>query len=205
MQPTIIKFRKLNDIPSQVIKQEISDVLILCDGIKDPNIYLESANKAWLTALNKIAPEKESKKRDQKRLPWFNADILAHKQHKRQMEARYIKSSSEVHKKEYQDARNIYLQKLKKAKCLYLNTAVEETQGNQKKLFGLLDSLTKEPTGNQLPPGSEESLADGFASFFWGKIEAICKSFNLKDCLKVSFTYPNHLPRIVIFQSSVSR
>ena len=112
------------------------------------------------------------------------------------MEARYIKSRSEVHKKDYQDARNIYLQKLKKAKCLYLNTAVEETHGNQKKLFGLLDSLTKEPTGNQLPPGSEESLADGFASFFWEKIEAICKSFNLKDCLKVSFIYPNHLPRM---------
>ena len=82
------------------------------------------------------------------------------------MEARYIKSGSEVHKKDYQDARNIYLQKLKKAKCLYLNTAVEETQGNQKKLFGLLNSLTKEPIGNQLPPGSEEWLADGFASFF---------------------------------------
>ena len=38
-KPTMIKFRKLNDIPSQVIKQEISDVLNLCDGIKDPSIY----------------------------------------------------------------------------------------------------------------------------------------------------------------------
>ena len=186
---------------SQVIKQEISDVLNLCDGIKDPNIYLESANKAWLTALNKIAPEKESKKRDQKRLPWFNTEILALKWQKRRMETRYIKSGSEVHKKDYQDARNIYLQKLKKAKCLYLNTAVEETHGNQKKLFGLLNSLTKEPIGNQLPPGSEESLADGFAAFFWEKIEAICKSFNLKDCLKVSSTYPNHLPRMLSFRA----
>ena len=85
------------------------------------------------------------------------------------METRYIKSGSEVHKKDYQDARNIYLQKLKIAKCLYLNTAVEETHGNQKKLFGLLNSLTKEPIGNQLPPGSEESLADGFAAFLWEK------------------------------------
>ena len=117
------------------------------------------------------------------------------------MEARYIKSDSEVHKKDYQDARNIYLQKLKKAKCLYLNTAVEETQGNQKKLFGLLDSLTKEPMRTQLPPGSEESLADGFASFFQEKIETICKSFNLKDCLEVSFTYPNHLPRMSSFKA----
>ena len=64
-----------------------------------------------------------------------------------------------------------------------------------------MDSLTKEPTGKQLPPGSEESLADGFASFFQEKIEAIHKSFNLKDCLKVSSTYPNHWPRMSSFKA----
>ena len=58
-KPTMVKFRKLNDIPSQVIKQEIADILDLCDGIKDPNIYLECTNEAWLTALNKIAPDQE--------------------------------------------------------------------------------------------------------------------------------------------------
>ena len=68
-KPTIIKFRKVNDIPSQVIKQEISDVLNLCDGIKDPNIYLESANKAWLTALNKITPEKGVQEERSKKNP----------------------------------------------------------------------------------------------------------------------------------------
>ena len=100
------------------------------------------------------------------------------------MEARYIKSHSEVHKKDYQDARNIYLQRLKKAKSLYLNTAVEETLGNQKKLFGLLDSLRKEPMGNQLPPGSEESLADSFASFFWEKLKIYANPLILRTFLK---------------------
>ena len=165
-KPTIMKFKKLNDIPTQVIQQEISDVFKLCQETEDPNTYLEIANKARLTALDRIAPEKESRKKDCKRLPWFNADALAQKWLKRQMEARYIKSHSEVDKKAYQDAMNIYLLKLKRAKCLYLNTAVEETQGNQKKIFGLLDSLTKEPRGNLMPLGSDASLAEGFAGFF---------------------------------------
>ena len=165
-KPTIVKFRKLNGIPTQVIQQEISDVFKLCQGTDDPNTYLEIANKAWLTALDRIAPEKESRKKDQKRLPWFNAEALAQKQLKRQMEARYIKSHSEVDKKAYQDARNIYLLKLKRAKCLYLNTAVEETQGDQKQLFGLLNSLTKEPGGNPMPLGCDASLVEGFAGFF---------------------------------------
>ena len=126
-KPTIIKFRKLNDILTQVIQQEISDVLEICHESKDPNTYLEIANKAWLTALDKMVPEKESRNKDCKRLPWFNADALAQKWLKRQMEARYMKSHLEVDKKAYQDARNIYILKLKRAKCLYLNTAVEET------------------------------------------------------------------------------
>ena len=83
------------------------------------------------------------------------------------MEARYIKSHSEVDMKAYQDARNIYLLKLQGAKCLYLNTAVEDTQGDQRKLFGLLDSLTKEPGGNLMPLGCDASLAEGFAGFFF--------------------------------------
>ena len=61
-KPTIIKFRKLNDIPTQVIQQEISDVFKLCHETKDPNTYVEIANKAWLIALDRIAPEKESRK-----------------------------------------------------------------------------------------------------------------------------------------------
>ena len=58
-----------------------------------------------------------------------------------------------------------------------------------------------QPKGNPLWLGSEKSLAEGFASFFWEKIETIHKSFNLKDCLEVSFTYPNHLPRMSSFKA----
>ena len=174
-KPTTIKFQKLNDIPTQVIQHEISDVFKLCQETDDPNAYIEMINKAWLTTLDRMVPEKESRKKDQKRLPWFNAEALKLKQLKRQMEARYIKSHPED-KKAYQQARKIYLLKLKKAKFPYLNTAVENTHGNQRKLFGLLDSLTKEPGGNLMPQGCDESLADGFACFFMKKSK---KSMNL--------------------------
>ena len=92
-----------------------------------------------------MALEKESLKKDWNRLPWFNAEALAEKLLKRQMEARYFKSHSKQDKKAYQHARNVYLQN--GAKCLYLNAAVEDTHGDQRKLFGLLDSLTKRAWG----------------------------------------------------------
>ena len=65
----MVKFRKLNDISAQVIQQEFSDVFKLCQETDDPNTYLEIANKAWSTTLDRIAPEKESLKKDWKRLP----------------------------------------------------------------------------------------------------------------------------------------
>ena len=104
---------------------------------------------AWTMALDRMAPEKESLKRDQKRLPWFNAEALVQKWLQRQMEARYIKSHTEQDKKAYQQVRNIYLYKLNRAKCLYQNVAIEDTHGEQWKLFELFDFLTEEPGGTQ--------------------------------------------------------
>ena len=51
-----------------------------------------------------------------------------------------------------------------------------------------------------MPPDSEASLAEGFASFFWNKIEIIHKSFNQEDCFSVPSTFPNDLPRMTSFK-----
>ena len=112
------------------------------------------------------------------------------------MEARYIKSHTKQDKRAYQQVRNVYLYKLNRAKYLYLSAAIEDTQGGQWKLFGLLDSLNKEPGGNPVLPGLDALLAEGFASFFQDKIQAICKSFNPEDCLSVPSTLWNDLPKM---------
>ena len=73
---TMVRFRKLNNISTQVILRELSDLVKLCQKTDGPNTCLEIANKAWTMTLDRMAPEKESLKRDQKRLPWFNAEAL---------------------------------------------------------------------------------------------------------------------------------
>ena len=197
---TTIKFRRLNDISAQVIHQELSDVCKLSQETDDPNTYLEIVNKAWFIALDRMAPEKESMKKAWKRIPLFNAEALTQKHLQRQLEASYFKSNSEQDKKTYQYARNVYLFKLNRSKHLYLDVAVQDMYGDQRKLFGLLDSLTKEPEGNSMPPGSNASLAEGFACFFWYNIETIHKSFNPEDHLRVPFTFLNDLPKMPSFE-----
>ena len=68
---TTVRFRKLNDTSTQVIQQELSDVFKLCQETDDPKIYLKIANKSWSMALDRMAHEKESLKKDWKRLPWL--------------------------------------------------------------------------------------------------------------------------------------
>ena len=48
----------------------------LCQETDDPNTYLKIANKAWSIALDRMAPEEESLKKDQKSLSWFTAEAL---------------------------------------------------------------------------------------------------------------------------------
>ena len=126
---TMTRFRKLNDISTQVILQELSDLVKLCENADDPNTCLEIANKAWTMALDRMALEKESLKRDWKRLPWFSAEALVQKWLKMQMEARYFKSLTKQDKKAYKQVRKVYLYKLNRAKCLYLNAAIEDKSG----------------------------------------------------------------------------
>ena len=187
---TMVKFRRLNDISAQVIQQEHLDVFKLHQETNDPNTYLEIANKACSITFDRMASEKESLKKDQKRLPWFSAEALAQKWLERQMEASYLKFCSEQDKKAYQQARNVYLFKLNRAKCQYLNAALKDTHGDQRKLLLLLDSLSKEHGGNPMPPGPDASLAEGFVCFFSDKIETIHKSFNPVDHLQSVFHFP---------------
>ena len=149
--------------------------------------------------MDRMAPEKESLKRDWKRLPWFNAETLVQKWLKRQMEARYIKSHTEKDKKECLQARNVYLYKLNRAKCLYLNAAIEDTQGDQWKLFGLLDSLTKEPGGTQCCQAQMHHLWR-LCILFGDKTETIYKFLNPEDSLSVPSTFQNNLPRMASFK-----
>ena len=51
-----------------------------------------------------------------------------------------------------------------------------------------------------MPPGSDTSLAEGFACFFWNKTETILKSFNPEYHLRVPITFQNDLPRMSSFK-----
>ena len=151
-------------------------------------------------ALDRITPDKESLKGDQKRLPWFNAEALAQKWLKRQMEARYVKSHTEQDKKAYQQVRNVYLYKLNRATCLYLNAAIEDTQGDQWKLFGPLDSLSKEPGETQCLHAQPHHLQKALQPSSRIKLKPYTNPSIQKDNLSVSSTFSNDLPRKISFK-----
>ena len=58
---TTVRFRRLNDISTQDIQQELSGMVKLCQKTDDLNTCLEIANEAWTMALDRMT---------QRRNPW---------------------------------------------------------------------------------------------------------------------------------------
>ena len=76
---TMVRFRRLNDISTQMIQQELSDLVKFFQKKDDPSTYLEIVNEAWTMALDSMAPEKESLKRDLEETPLVQCRILGTK------------------------------------------------------------------------------------------------------------------------------
>ena len=90
-----------------------------------------------------------------------------------------LRPPTQKEKKAYQHVRNIYLYKQNRVKCLYLNATVEDTHSDQRNLFGLLDSLTKEPGGNY-GTHSDISLEKALDAFSRIKLKPYTNLSNLK-------------------------
>ena len=56
---------------------------------------------------------------------------------------------------EYHKARNHYCAKLKDAKMSYYTNLIQESSGDSKKLFQVVNSLCKERNNNTFPPHSD--------------------------------------------------
>ena len=124
--------------------------------------------------LDTHAPEKTKKVAIKEKRPWMNDRIKAAKKLKRKMERRWRQSKLTVHRQAY-EAQKVNVQNLlDEAKQNYYNEKVSDCEGDQKKLFGIVNKLIGKGKSNILPDHNNlDSLVNSFAEFFQGKIETI--------------------------------
>ena len=93
--------------------------------------------------LDKHAPLKTRSFVVRPKLPWFNGSIKEAKKAKKRAEKKWRSSKNENDKEHFKSKRNEYLYLLNTAKQKYYSDKIEESQGDQRKLFKLVKSIMK--------------------------------------------------------------
>lgn len=108
------------------------------------------------------------------RVPWYSSELKLLKAKRRKLERKMRKSNLPSDIQEYKRVCNEYCAMLKCAKKDHYSDLIEESAGESKKLFRVVNSLCNEPLDNLLPPHScSQQLANDFGEFFCCKIELI--------------------------------
>jgi len=133
--------------------------------------------------LDKHAPLKKRSIAQRQTQPWINPEILEAKRVRRQCERRWRKSSLHVHRIAYKESCEEVKQRIKEAKATYFIKQIDDCDGDQGKLFQIVDKLLGRGKPSLLPEYSVASvLAQTFNEFFVSKISNIRSILTDMEC-----------------------
>ena len=188
-----IVFRKLKSINADAFKNDI-EVSELCSRDFTDLDELVSCYNATLTELiDKHAPEQRERITVRPKQPWFSNNLAKLERERRKLERMWIKSKTELDHEIYKQCRNMFANTIETDRCKYLSSLVSECNGDQKKLFQVVASLTGDKNTSSLPDHRDPYLlANDFSKFFIKKIEKIQK--NIDDICESEAIETNKLP-----------
>ena len=124
--------------------------------------------------LDKLAPKKTRSVIIKPSSPWMTEKIHAAKCLRRRLECKWRSTRSEEDRKSYVTLRQVVSQEIEKAKTEYYSECVAECEGNQRRLFTVVDALLHRKKETVLPDASSDQiLADNFCHYFFNKVTKI--------------------------------
>ena len=170
-----ISYRRLKNIDEDNIETHISSKFTEAFyDISDSNLCCNIYNDILSSGLDAIAPTKHKTISERPSLPWINKDILDEKILRRKAEDKWRRSRSDEDRKSYRQHCNVVKKKTSKGVNTHLKEQIDKCNGNQRKLFNVInDILERKP--QYLPDcDSKLDLAEDFSHSFYYKIKAIC-------------------------------
>ena len=117
--------------------------------------------------LDKHAPLKTRIMINRPRIPWFNDDIKQLKRKRRRLEKKALKTDLPGDWNNYHKVRNQYSALIKSAHVNYYSNLIDQCAGDSRKLFRVVNSLSREPLVTALPEHDDPTkLANEFGTFF---------------------------------------
>ena len=175
-----VSFRKLKKIDIAAFSSDISTSALYTNDVwNNINTFSDCYNSTLADILNKHAPLKSKTVIDRPKVPWFNDEIKKLKCKRRRLEKKAITTNLPSDWNNYHKVRNQHSANLKSARVNYYSNLIGQCAGDSRKLFRVVNSLSKEPLGTCLPEHDNATkLANEFASFFVTKIELIKEDLN---------------------------
>ncbi len=131
-------------------------------------------DKVLRELLDKHAPQKTITVAQRPVQPWISDAILEGKRVRRQRERLWRKTGLTVHKQVYKESCETIKKLIQKAKSDYFLEQIKDCEGDQKKLFRIVDKLLGHNKSTPLPHFSDaQILANTFNEYFITKISTI--------------------------------
>ena len=145
----------------------------------DANTCVQNYELIVGSLFDQHAPEQTRTVRIRPNSPWFTEEIRLARHKRRQLERKWRQSRTEINRQIYQEQR-LFLNKLiSRAKVDYYSSCVTQCNGDQKKLFKVVNSLLHKNKKPVLPTCvSVNILVEDFSAFFHQKIATIRSEFN---------------------------
>ncbi len=147
------------------------------------NLLAHEYNVQLLQCLDRHAPVITRTQVVRPKVPYYDSSVkdLKRARRKAENEWRRNKTDSNLESK-FKQARNKCAAKLDYLKTNHFSDAIHEANGDQKRLFSIIQSLTCVNRDNPLPDHvSIQQLANDFANFFIKKIEKIRNEIDVQD------------------------
>ena len=168
-----IKYRKLKSINLQSFEKDLKNSeLYQCES-EDVNFLAKLYDRTLNDLLNKHAPEVTKLVTDRQMVPWYSEKIGELRRERHRLERKWKHNRTATNLQRLKKAKNKVTDAVKDAKTLFYSKSIEDSDGNQKKLFQILNSLLHKKKRTSLPSGCKSLLPEKFNNFFIQKINKI--------------------------------
>ena len=179
----MLSYRKIKSIDKPSFAIDLESICQDLLWIDDLNELAAQYNCRLLSFLDKHAPVTSKTLSVHRKVPWFSPTINILKRERRKAEKEWRTNMlNPVSCSKFQAARNRYRYSLLAAKCSFFSDVIIKAEGDQKKLYSIMKSLTAVKSDMPLPHHTlTQQLADEFRQFFIKKIEDIRSELNVPD------------------------
>ena len=180
-----ISYRKWKNVDIKDFTFDVAQSALVTTPADNVSALVTQYNSTLTELADKHAPLCQRRVTVRPRAPWYNDEIAAAKRLRRKLEHKWLKSGLVSDNINYKNQCKIVANMIHDSKSFYYNNKIKETDGDQKKMFQVIDKVLRTNEEPPLPSCSSNiELADKFADFFITKISDIRKNLtnNAASC-----------------------